>query len=443
MSDDLEIRHGGAIAVDTESLRTAATGLDIWRERLAHSAGRVRSAGGALAGSGAAGETGWLAERIGAAADRAQALAERLRGTADVYELVELSASITAADLAGDVGLSAALAARRDAVLGRNPWAGVAAWWSPVGSAIGAPLSRAGQAYGGAAPLGPVAAAGAWAVAAGLGWGFGMLAPGVVPGHARLAGPVVPVTVRPVAPPAPTQAPPGLAAAARRIPGGEEARVRVERYTMPDGSRQFAVYVAGTQGGGATEAFDMDSNVALYGGERSASYEAVREALSSAGAAPGDVVHAFGHSQGAMIAGHLALAGEYDVKTLVSFGSPIEADVPGSTLSVTVRHTDDPVAALAGHGSPAGVGSPDSFVAERLADADPGLRDLGVPAHRLEAYAVTAELLDESTDPRMGEVRRVLGGLEAAASIDVVEYSVRRATGPGSGVSPSSSAGAG
>ena len=54
----------------------------------------------------------------------------------------------------------------------------------------------------------------------------------------------------------------------------------------------------------------------------------MQQALRASGAAEGDVVHAFGHSQGAMIAGLTAVEGDYDVQTLVSFGSPIEAEVP-------------------------------------------------------------------------------------------------------------------
>ena len=44
---------------------------------------------------------------------------------------------------------------------------------------------------------------------------------------------------------------------------------------------------------------------------------------------------------------------------------------------MTVRHSDDPVAALAGGGHNAAVGAPGSFVAERVADTDVGLTDIG------------------------------------------------------------------
>ena len=230
----------------------------------------------------------------------------------------------------------------------------------------------------------------------------------------------------------PATAPASLADAAARVPGGAEARVRVERYTMPDGSRQFAVYVAGTQtvAGDPREPFDMASNVELYSGEPSASYAATIAALAEAGARQGDVVHAFGHSQGAMIATRLALEGEYDARTLVTFGSPVEGQVGDGTLSVAVRHRDDPVAALSGGGHIAPVGAPGSFVASRTADPLPGLHDLRMPAHGIDSYTETARMLDDSDDARMEAVRQMFDGLGAAASVDVIEYSAERAVLP-------------
>ena len=64
--------------------------------------------------------------------------------------------------------------------------------------------------------------------------------------------------------------------------------MRVERYAMPGGGSQAAVYIAGTQtiSGGSGDPFDMRSNLELYGGERSASLESVELALREAGVAP-------------------------------------------------------------------------------------------------------------------------------------------------------------
>src|SRR3546814_14537704 len=121
-----------------------------------------------------------------------------------------------------------------------------------------------------------------------------------------------------------------------------DARVRVETYAMPGGGRQFAVYVTGTQSVLGPEPFDLGSNLELYGGERSASYEAAVAALEAAGADHSDVVHAFGHSQGAIITGRLAVEGPSGVRTLVSFGSPFPAYVPPDTLPLTILYTYAP-----------------------------------------------------------------------------------------------------
>jgi len=204
--------------------------------------------------------------------------------------------------------------------------------------------------------------------------------------------------------------------------------VRVEKYTIPDGRREFAVYVAGmqSQAFGRYEAWDNASNTELYTGRESASYTATVEALEAAGARPGDTVHAFGFSQGAMIASHLAMEGEYDVQTLVTLGSPVEADAAPGTLSIGIRHRDDPVAALAGGGHMAAVGSSGSFVVERVYDPAVEYDDALLPAHRLTAYADTADLVDASSDPRVVGVEDVFARLGEASSVEVSEYGARR-----------------
>jgi len=57
--------------------------------------------------------------------------------------------------------------------------------------------------------------------------------------------------------------------------------------------------------------------------------------------------------------------GEFAVQGVFTIGAPVEATLPRDVLSVAVRHTDDPVAGLAGGGSPYGTGSPDSLVITR------------------------------------------------------------------------------
>lgn len=251
---------------------------------------------------------------------------------------------------------------------------------------------------------------------------------GIVPRDARLTGGTPVVTLVPVAPAPASAAPAGLAAAAERIPHDSDARVRIEKYTMPDGTKQFAVYVAGMRSAelGGDDPWDGLSNIELYAGRRSASYEATVEALAAAGAQPGDVVHAFGHSQGAMVASRLALENGYDTRTLVTFGSPIDADVGPGTLSVSVRHTDDPVVALAGGGHMGSVGGEGSMVVEREAHPRVGPEDVLAPGHDLAGYTGTAALVDASSDPRVEAVRDVFTDLRHASEIEVLEFAAKR-----------------
>lgn len=439
---DLEIVGGGAVAVDTATLRHTATrfiGARIELEAVRERLGSLQSM--LLAERDAAWEAvsaaSVLAERIRATFDGADRIAAALREAAAAYEFVELNAEHRAAVFAGDRESVERLDAARASLLARYPDAAAAAagaefertvmWPSDLvrqmtetgfwaGEEVGPQSAVVGGAVGGLATLGLASTAGLT--------GAGRLAP-----EARLSGTAPAVTLRPVTPaPTATPAPTGLAGVTQRMPGAADSRVRVERYTMPDGSRQYALYVAGTQSMavGGRDPWDNRSNAELYTGQRSASYEATAAALTAAGARPGDVVHAFGHSQGAMIAAHLALEGGYETRTLVSFGSPVEADVGSGTLSVGVRHTDDPVTALAGGGHIAPVGAAGSFVAEREADPASGTHDATVPAHRMIAYAETAALLDASTDPRVDGVRAVLAELGTAVSVEVVEYAAVR-----------------
>ena len=437
MSDDLEIRSAGAVAVDTVTLRSAADGFVALADELDEIARLVGSAAHRLvdvssSDYGSAYEIEVLRRRILSASEAAGEIVGALLGAAAVYEVVELRVERAAGVAAGDAADVARIDARLAALDREYPDAAGLASREAFAHELRWPGGLAVQAPGLLWWLAPGFHLTAIPLAWSLQHALAGLGGGTVPAVTSLRGAPPAVTVSPVAPRAPATAPASLADAAARVPGGAEARVRVERYTMPDGSRQFAVYVAGTQtvAGDPREPFDMASNVELYSGERSASYAATIAALADAGARQGDVVHAFGHSQGAMIATRLALEGQYDARTLVTFGSPVEGQVGDGTLSVVVRHRDDPVAALSGGGHIAPVGAPGSFVASRTADPLPGLHDLRMPAHGIDSYTETARMLDDSDDARMEAVRQVFDGLGAAASVDVIEYSAERAVLP-------------
>ncbi|MEV8368254.1 hypothetical protein [Microbacterium sp. NPDC064584] len=431
MSDDLDIRGGGPVAVDTVSLRDASAAFAVLAADLDEIATSVAAAGRALWDASTAiwgpAETVEGARRlIAAAVDQGNGIVRELRLAADVYELIELRAERAVAAAADDAARVAQLDARIGGLLQADPDVDGSARREVLAHGAFWPAELARQAPGALWWLAP----GFGSVAAGVTWtvlqGIGATRAGAVASTARLRGVAEPVVVSALARPAPVHAPVSLADAAARMPSGQ-SRIRVERYEMADGSRQFAVYVTGTRtiAPGTTEPFDMESNIELYSGERSASYDATLAALRDAGAHPGDMVHAFGHSQGAMVTAHLAVESGYDTATLVSFGSPVEADVDAGTLSVTLRHRDDPVTALAGGGN-APVGAPGSFVAERTADPAGGVHDFGIPGHGIDTYAHTARLLDDSADPRMDAVREVFAGLAGAASAEVIEYAAVR-----------------
>lgn len=431
MSDDLDIRGGGAVAVDTGSLRDASAAFALLAAELDEIAAAVAAAGRVLWDAstsiwGPAEAVEHARRLVAATVDQGNDIVHELRFAADVYELIELRAERAVAAAASDPDRVAQLDARIAGLLRADPDVERSARLETFAHGAFWPTELARQAPGALSWLAP----GFGSVAAPLTWtvlqGIAATRAGSVASTARLTGAPKPVTVAALSRPVPAHAPVSLADAAARMPAGQ-SRIRVERYEMTDGSRQFAVYVTGTRtiAPGTTEAFDMASNVELYSGERSASYDATLAALRDAGAHPGDVVHAFGHSQGAMVTAHLAVESVYETATLVSFGSPVEADVDTETLSVTLRHRDDPVTALAGGGS-APVGAPGSFVAERTADPAGGVHDFGIPGHGIDTYIRTAQLLDDSADPRMDAVRQVFAELGTAASVEAIEYAAAR-----------------
>lgn len=423
---DLEIRSGGVVAVDTAELEHAAGRLDalaaeceVVQHRLADIAARVSAEGA------------WAAVPIAVAGDivgHTRSIAADLRTLARLYEIVELQAQRSAAEAAGDELLVRSLTGRYDAAVGELSVSelyrlGMMSqdWQGAAHSEVAAQAVMAGLPGG---PFGWIAAA--WALnGLGLVRALGL---GAVATDARLVGPPHAVRLGVAQPPAPAAAPGTLTEMIGRVPGGDDERVRVEQYEMADGSRQFVAYVAGTREFiESGEAFDMASNSQLYLGVRSASYDGVIGALKMAGAGTDDVVHLVGHSQGAMVASRVALEGEFRVQTNVSVGGPVEAAVGDDVLQVTLRHTDDPVVALAGGGFASSSGASGSFVAQRT--YDPGVTPgeiLDFDAHNLDAYAETTRMLDASSDPRMDAVREQLAHLSTATAVTATVYGVQQ-----------------
>lgn len=432
MSGDgtLDIRGGGVVAVDTAQLRDAASVLGGLSARCDALRAEFASASRELAQHEAtawpsAGLASDLARLLDDLAADAASLAGSLREVADVYDIVELEAARRAAD-GRDRRLAALLDRRIATAHDRAPEAAaradlLLATWPLLRHAE---LQR--QIGGAAAPLGLTG--GAAVAVSGLALtALGALGLGRTPPVRGRAGPAVPVDLTRSAS-SPAAPPTTIAALAGRIPGGGD-QLRVERYDLPRGESRFAVYVAGTRsalGFGGREPFDMASNVQLYTGRSSASYDAVVAALREAGARPGDAVLAVGYSQGGAVTSRLALDGPFRVFGNVTFGSPVHADPGTAVLEVTVRHTDDPVPALQSGGHPGGAGAPGSIVVERVADPVPAVADVTLGAHSMDAYGETAMLADASGDPRVHDIHERLSEFAGDRPAVVTTFRVER-----------------
>ncbi|WP_404436563.1 hypothetical protein LG322_15085 [Microbacterium aerolatum] len=423
MSDDLEIRHGGVVSVDPEALRVVADALVALAPRFADAAAAVRRAHGCLLALPPATLRVDMSALWGSA-ERAEALHAECREAgentllmADVFELVERRAELSALEIQG-MTVPGALYARIDALVASDArvaemevWL-LASWKKDRFDGLDEQFDPEGLGQG---PIvGPLFAAAAAAGAR----GFGRIPPGTT-----LAGSAGPVSVTPIRTGSPAAPPGSLAEGLGRIPEWSEAQLKVEKYTMPDGSKKFVLYSKGTQPSlDSDEPFDMGSNIDLYFRQESASYAATAEALAAAGAEPGDEVHVYAHSQGAMNAAYLVSQSEYDVSVMVTAGSPVHVTAGEGHLLVELRHPDDIVNSLAGGGRPSGSGSSDSVVISR--DGSP--IDMGLPAHMLDNYIETAALADESGDVRLDAWREKANELTQAVSIESTEYVAKR-----------------
>ncbi|ODT23632.1 hypothetical protein [Microbacterium sp. SCN 69-37] len=425
MSDDVDIRSGGLVAVDTDALRELSGALGPISARLDEVAEALAGAGTASLAAGL-----WVPDPAGRARE-AHAIATDLSRTLDTlaqtYDLAEKEA-LHALHGTRDVDVMQLAAARMQAEgdVAAAAKRLAAEWIEGRHRDIEDQMRDSALMLGVYGPLGPALTQLTAAV--------------------RRAGRgTVPAAAPPLRPGAETAsveeisthhatgadaAPRGLVDVIDRMPGQDgldDARVRVEEYRYASGEREFVAYIAGTRAAfAADEPWDMTSNLQLYFGAQSSSYLAVERALTAAGAVAGDRVHVFSHSQGGMIAAYLARDGDFDVVTEVSFGSPVQAEQADGVLSVAVRHTDDPVAALAVGGFPGVSGSGDSVVVEREADPMPRWSDATFAVHQLDAYRETAAMVDASADPRIAVLRERLAPLAGAAVVTSTVYGAHR-----------------
>ncbi|MCC4909450.1 hypothetical protein [Microbacterium sp. cx-59] len=431
MGDAITISSGGGIAVDTAALDAAAAVLASAADELHNAATQFVLCEHRIPALflGIPTSPALVASRLSETGGRADELAGALRAASATYTLVELRVAYDVAIAAGDEAGAADAQRAIDTFEAQHPDA-VATADAALDAARAAGDGPVLDAFWGGLPLWvvgvPVVSLIGMALAQVRSSGQGTVAAGTRVAPGGTAANLVPLPVSQNA-----TAPRTLADAAARIPASGDARVRIEQYVRAGGGRTFAVYVTGTRSMSGADPWDMTSNVQSFTGHRSDALATVEAALVEAGAEPGDEVLGWGHSQGGMSVGQLAQTGVYDMQVVGTFGSPTSVDVGADTLSVQVRHTDDPVASLA-VGHPDRVGAEQSFLVERTVDETGGLHDLTLPAHHLETYVQTAEAADASGDPRVIALHDRLSELADAELVEVREYGAERDTDRGS-----------
>lgn len=420
----LTIDHGGAISVDPDALRDAARRLDAVASRYddAHSAiMRAHRIIVDTPGFSVHVDTVGLwssAQHVGRLHADCQETASSTLLMADAYEYVELRAG--AEMLAQtDPSMAQQLMRRADRLAAADeriaPLADdlIAQWRARRFDGLTGNVVTPGlydQLFLTVATVGAVS-------------GLGKVRPGET-----LTGKADAVSVTPVKTSSPAGAPSGLAGALGRMPRTTGAQIAVEKYSFADGSTKFVAYLEGTQsvGWGGKEPWDSKSNLQLYTGQRSASYQSTIEALQAAGAQPGDEVDVVAHSQSGMVAAHLSMESGFDVQMQITAGSPVEPTLDDDQTIIQFRHSDDPVSSLAGGGSPEGTGSDDSVTL--LTEGTPldTVGDLAVDAHHLDTYIDTAKTADGLSDPRMDAMDDFWRELDAAEVIERTEYQAER-----------------
>lgn len=211
--------------------------------------------------------------------------------------------------------------------------------------------------------------------------------------------------------------PAGFADRLARVPlAGDGPQVVVERYTMPQGPDQYAVYVTGTvtfSPEATTEPWDMTSNVANAAGPGGGSYDSVVQAMRSAGVDDSSPVQLVGYSQGGGTAARIAASGGFNVVGLTSFGGPTgQIPIPESIPTVLVEHTDDIVPALGGMQA-----NQQALIVERNVFAGREIpTEYAVPAHHLEYYEETARLMDAATSEQVTGAAARLGAFGVGAT---------------------------
>lgn len=248
----------------------------------------------------------------------------------------------------------------------------------------------------------------------------------VVVGAGRLVGLLEETPVEVARTSSSAVAPPSsFADLAQRVPPSQAdaPQIRVERYVADTGKPAYIVYVGGTvdmSPKASAEPFDITSDLAGVARLDPAAVRATEQAMSDAGVSAGDTVIPVGYSQGGIVATAIATSGEYDTPALVTFGSPTAGiDVSSDTVDVAVEHTDDLVPALGGIARGGDAGGGDRILVTRqtyTGDVPP--HSSPIDAHHMGEYALTAQKMDVSGDPRLAAALATLPG-ETAGTAEV------------------------
>ncbi|MGW9627419.1 hypothetical protein [Microbacterium sp. NPDC055521] len=433
MSGDVQITGGGAIAVEPEQMRTVSDRMAAVAARLTDAGESLRRAHRSLATTGNAAARmdlsalGGTAQRL---AEEGEALASDAAGTAimaDAFELADLRAEQEMLSLRRPAA-AGRLQTRIDALLASNDQLDAMALtltsrWQRSSTTGLFDQSLDSIAWG---AVRMHAAVPAWMLAAML--RDGTRAAGTISSGTPITGGAPPVAVRQVSTSSVVGSAVTLTQLVTRLPGGS-AQVAVEKRTHADGAVSFVAYIDGTRRmtSGGSEPWDMGSNWDIYvDREQSAAYAATVEALQLAGAEKGARVDLVGYSQGAAIAGAVAMSGRYETPRVMIVGSPTVPSLKADQTLIRVFHTDDPVGAGLTAGGPAyATGSPESITVSREYATKNELSS--VPSHFRDAYDETIAQADTSGDAR---VRSLHESLRAEAddivSVERMEFQATR-----------------
>jgi hypothetical protein len=213
----------------------------------------------------------------------------------------------------------------------------------------------------------------------------------------------------------------------------------IEVIEVDDGGKKaYVVVIPGTQAGGeigGANPFDEAGIGEGLGHGSTDINKAVLKALQASSAERGAPVVAVGYSQGGIHAMNLAadelFLNEYDLKYVLTAGSPVGGIVPAAGISTLhLEHRQDWV--------PGGDGTPGPDTRDRvtvtLTDPvrTPDGEETGLgPGHRLSNYAEGARAISASADPSLMASTAVLGGLlGAGGTATATRFSLSRTKMP-------------